>query len=73
MNVPQSKRMKPKTVEKLIQEASDDDHLRWKRAGVGGGIADAVISNAYRFRNDGQSCQFALAVAKVNPMSSSLR
>jgi hypothetical protein len=32
MNVPQSKRMKPKTVEKLIQEASDDDRLRWKWA-----------------------------------------
>lgn len=46
--------MKPKTFEKLIQEASDDDRLRWKRAGVGGGIAGALISGAFRFRNDAE-------------------
>lgn len=28
--------------------------LSWKRAGVGGGIAAAVISGAFRFRNDAE-------------------
>ncbi len=54
MNVPRSKKAKQKTVETLIQETADDDRLRWKRAGVGGGIAGAVISGYFRFLNDAE-------------------